>query len=60
MISLAHTFETGGESKVAIHTWNSYGIGTGFFFILAEEGYSFTMLNAFLKVILNSFLLAVV
>lgn len=60
MISVARTFETGGESKVAIHTGNSYGIGTGFFFIFAEEGYSFTVLNACLKVVLNTFLLTVV
>lgn len=59
-MSLAHTFETGRESKVAIHTWDWYGVGTGFFFILAEEGYSFTVLNAILKVILNSFLLTIV
>jgi len=60
MISLARTFETVGNSEVAIHTWRSYCVGTGFFFVLAEEGYSFTMLNACLKVILNSFLLTVV
>lgn len=59
-ISLARTFETGRESKIAIHALNGHSIGAGLLFILAEEGHGFTMQNAFLKVTLNSFLLSFV
>lgn len=60
MISLAHTFETGREGEVAIHTCHVYSVGTGFFLVLAEEGYSFPVQNAILQVVLNSLLLTIV
>lgn len=60
MSSLARTFKTGREGEVAIHTGRIYSVGTGFFLVLAEEGYSFPMQNSILQVILNSLLLTVV
>lgn len=53
----ALTFEAERDSEIAVHTLNRHSVGTGFLFILAVEGYSFAMHDAFLKIILNSFLL---
>lgn len=57
-INPALTFEAERESEIAIHTLNRHGVGTGLLFILAVEGYSFAVHDAFFKITLNSFLLS--